>query len=267
MEPNNPLIRSRKAVLMTNPMKFRVQAGNLVFEMEGDPEFVLQQMDLHRDHIDLILSEQAKIIKSGKGLGERRRRGRPAGSARERAAGEGARRPGRQPVIVRESSLQLKPRQLARLGKHLSTLAEGGQLGKDATVFAVSYFLCTEVLGTDGFTAGDVIAAITQLGEHPAIPAADSIDVVQMLRNLAAASIGKEWVSRNSDGTFSLTEKGKAVGASGEIIRPRGRRPAGEKKEEAVANGAAGRRGRPRKSAGSGPEKGEARNPKRKRKA
>lgn len=253
---------------MTNPMKFRVQAGNLVFEMEGDPEFVLKQMDLHRDHIDLILSEQAKIIKSGKGiLGERRRRGRPAGSGRERASGEGARRPGRQPVIVRESSLQLKPRQLARLGKHLATLAEGGQLGKDATVFAVSYFLCTEVLGKDGFTAGDVIAAITQLGENPAMPPADSIDVVQMLRNLAAASIGKEWVSRNSDGTFSLTEKGKSVGASGEIIRPRGRRPAGEKKEDAMVNGAAGRRGRPRKSAEPAPGKGEARNAGRKRKA
>ena len=39
---------------MTNPTKFRVQAGNLVFEMEGEQEFVQRQMDLHRDHIDTV---------------------------------------------------------------------------------------------------------------------------------------------------------------------------------------------------------------------
>jgi hypothetical protein len=218
-------------------------------------------MDLHRDHIDLILSEQAKIIKSGKIMGSAtRRRGRPAGSGRGRARGEGGRRPGRQPVIIRESSLDLKPRAQARLGKYLSTVSDGSQLGKDATVFAVAFFLCTEVLNKDTFTAGDVIAAINQLGQHPAILPAESIDVVQMLRNLAAASIGKEWVSRNSDGTFALTPKGRAVGESGAIIRPRGRRPAEGDKPAAAPKAGTGQRGRPRKNA-QGPEKGDSNNP------
>lgn len=235
---------------MTNPTKFRVQAGNLVFEMEGDPEFVQQQMDLHREHIELILSEQAKIIKSGKITGgSGRRRGRPAGSGKGRVKDASGRRPGRQPVIIRESELALKPRQLAKLGKYLGGVADGAQLGKDATVFAVAYYLCTEVLGQESFTAGDVGAAIVQLGSNPAIPAAEAIDVVQMLRNLAATSIGKEWVSRNSNGTFSLTEKGKTIGTSGEIMRPRGRRPAeGEKKAGLAKKGnGSGKRGRPRK--------------------
>lgn len=248
---------------MTNPTKFRVQAGNLVFEMEGDPEFVRQQMDLHREHIELILSEQAKIIKSGKlAGGSGRRRGRPAGSSRGRVKGESGRRPGRQPVIIRESGLVLKPRPLAKLGKYLETVADGGQLGKDATVFAVAYYLCSEVLGQENFTAGDVAAALAQLGQNAAIPAADSIDVVQMLRNLAAISIGKEWVSRNSNGTFSLTDKGKAVGTSGEIIRPRGRRPAeGEKKPSPAAAGNGGKRGRPRKNGAGAAAKAETPKP------
>ena len=210
--------------------KFRVQAGNLVFEMEGDQAFVQQQMDLHRDHIDLILSEQAKIIKSGKLAG--RRRGRPMGSGKGRIPGEGGRRPGRQPVIVRESDLQLKPRQISKLNKYLSGLAEGGKLGKDATVFAVTYYLCGEVLGKDTFTAGDVSAAIVQLGETAPIPPIETIDVVQMLRNLAAASIHKEWIGRNNDGTFFLSEKGKTIGQSGAIVRPRGRRPAEAEKKK-----------------------------------
>lgn len=246
---------------MTNPTKFRVQAGSLVFEMEGDQKFVEQQLDLHREHIELILSEQAKIIKSGKlAGGERRRRGRPVGSG-GRPRGEGGRRPGRQPVIIRESTLELKPRQTAKLGKYLAGLAENGALGKDATVFAVAYYLCDEVLSKDTFTAGDVISAMAQLGETPVIPAPDSIDVVQMLRNLAAASIGKEWVRRNSDGTFSLTEKGKAVGVAGEIVRPRGRRPAEIDKNAPVQEKINGRRGRPRKVNGgpaAAPESTEA---------
>jgi hypothetical protein len=101
------------------------------------------------------------------------------------------------------------------------------------------------------------MAAIEQVGPHPAIPSPDSIDVVQMLRNLAAASIGKEWVSRNPDGTFSLTERGKQVGVTGEILRPRGRRPAeGDKKNEDGGEGG-NSRGRARKTAGT-PEKGES---------
>ena len=214
---------------MTNPTKFRVQAGALVFEMEGDQDFVQQRMDLHRDHIEMILAEQAKLIKNGRipvlpvSPG---RRGRPAKRDHARSVGEGGRRPGRQPVIIRESALKLKPRQRIKLGKYLAAVSRGGQLGKDATVFTIAHYLCGEVLAEDNFTAGDINAAVQQMGRESYLPPAESIDVVQMLRNLAARSIGKQWVKRNAEGTFSLTEKGKAVGASGAILRPRGRRPA-----------------------------------------
>lgn len=252
---------------MTNPTKFRVQAGALLFEMEGEQEFVQQQLELHHDHIETILAEQAKLIKSGKipasAMG-RSRRGRPAKRAR---TADASRRPGRQPVIIRESSLELKPRQLGKMDKFLASLADGGRLGKDATVFAIAYFLCKEVLGKDIFTAGDVNASLSQLGEKSFLPAAESVDVVQMLRNLAATSIGKEWVDRNADGTFSLTSKGSEVGASGSIIRPRGRRPAvaaapaADKKS--VAKAVAPKKvGRPRKNA-PGKEKAASQAPRR----
>jgi alkylated DNA nucleotide flippase Atl1 len=216
---------------MDNMTKFRVQVGALVFEMEGSQDFVQSQLDRHRDRIETILKEQARIIKSGKlplaapgrGRGRRgRRRGRPPTIA---AKGQHGRRPGRQPIIIRESSLTLKARQLNRLKKFLVEAAKGGKLGKDATVFAIAYFLCNQVLMSDKFSAGDVIAAYGQVGSLSFAPAPRSVDVVQMLRNLAAASIGKEWVVRNADGTFSLTAKGKQAGASGQIVRPRGRRP------------------------------------------
>ncbi len=211
---------------MSQVLKFRIQAGSLVFELEGPRDLVEQQLHQHREHIDMILAEQARIIKSGKllriiGAG---RRGRPPKAPR--AATERGLRPGRQPVIIRDSSLQLKPRQQAQLRKYLQALAGEGQLGKDASVFAIAWFLCTEVLNQDHFSAGDVIVALHQLGPMPFVPDAGTVDVVQMLRNLAAASIGKEWVARRADGTFALTEKGREVGQSGQIVRPRGRRPA-----------------------------------------
>jgi hypothetical protein len=218
--------------------KFRIQSGALLFEMEGDQKFVEQQLDLHRDHIETILNEQVKIIQSGKipvGSAVKGRRGRPAGSGKPTPRIKSGRKPGRQPVIIRESSLELKPRQLGKLGHYLASIGNGRKLGKDATVFATAYFLCTEVFRKDTFTAGDLSAAIRQLGQKPYLPPADSVDVVQMLRNLAATSIGKEWVDKNADGAFSLTNKGKKVGATGLIVRSRGRRPAAKK------------RGRPRK--------------------
>lgn len=232
---------------MSNETKYRLQAGNLVVEFEGSEEFVLQQKREHLEHIQLILGEQARIIKSGKAGGGRR--GRPPKAGRRgRKPGQ---RPGRQPVIIRDSSLELKPRQLSQLGKFVAQLAGGGKLGKDATVFAIAYFLCTEITRGDTFTAGDIMKAYQQLGAHPSVPEPDSVDVVQMLRNLAAVSIGKEWVMRNPDGTFSLTESGKQVGASGNVIRPRGRRPSGAAAEAAPAEPK--RRGRkPGRPAGSG---------------
>ncbi|MEN6625509.1 MAG: hypothetical protein ABFD69_04690 [Candidatus Sumerlaeia bacterium] len=251
---------------MSNETKYRVQAGNLVVEFEGSEQFVLQQKQEHLQYIQNILDEQARIIKSGKVGGGRR--GRPPKAGR-RARREPGQRPGRQPVIIRDSSLELKPRQLSQLGKFIGRLAGGTRLGKDATVFAIAYFLCTEVNAADTFTAGDVMKAYQQLGAQPAVPDPETVDVVQMLRNLAAVSIGKEWVARNPDGTFSLTQKGKDVGVSGNVIRPRGRRPAapaapaepkrrGRKPGRAAGTGrgpgrppkAEGRRrGRPRKNA------------------
>lgn len=240
---------------MDNETKFRVQAGNLLFEIEGSQEFVQQQMQEHRERIETILDEQARIIKSGK-AGAGRRRGRPPKSGR-RAPGQSGQRPGRQPLIIRDSSLELKPRQLSGLSKFVDQLAHGGKLGKDATVFAIAYFLCNEILGGDTFSAGDVMKAYQQLGATDSAPNPDSVDVVQMLRNLSAASIGKEWVVRNPDGTFSLTDKGKEVGASGNVFRPRGRRPAAK-----AASATPKRRGRkPGRPAGTG--RGPGRPPKR----
>ncbi len=208
---------------MENETKFRVKAGNLLFEIEGSQEFVQQQMQEHRERIQTILDEQARIIKSGK-MDTGRRRGRPPKAGR-RGPKQPGQRPGRQPFIVRDSKLELKPRQLSALGKFIAQLSSGGKLGKDATVFAVAYFLCQEVFGVDTFSAGDVIKAYQQLGTTAGIPNPETVDVVQMLRNLSAASIGKEWVMRNENGTFSLTQKGKDAGTSGKVFRPRGRRP------------------------------------------
>ncbi|MCE5229251.1 hypothetical protein LLG95_06600 [bacterium] len=232
---------------MDNETKFRVQAGNLLFEIEGSQDFVQKQMEEHRERIQTILAEQVRLIKSGKISGRGRgRRGRPPKAGR-RGPKQPGQRPGRQPVIVRESSLELKPRQLSGLRKFVEQLAGGGKLGKDATVFTIAYYLCNEIFKADTFTAGDVMMAYQQLGSTAGAPAPDSVDVVQMLRNLAATSIGKEWVARNADGTFSLTQKGKDAGGSGNIIRPRGRRPAAEKSAAAEPK----KRGRkPGRSAG-----------------
>lgn len=242
---------------MNNETKFRVQAGNLLFEIEGSQEFVQQQMQEHRERIQTILDEQARIIKGGK-PGAGRRRGRPPKAGRRGPKQPGP-RPGRQPVIVRESSLELKPRQLSGLGKFVAQLARGGKLGKDASVFAVAYFLCDDVFKRETFTAGDVTKAYQQLGATASTPDPDSVDIVQMLRNLSAASIGKEWVVRNPDGTFSLTQKGKDVGASGNVFRPRGRRPAAESKGKSAEPKKRGRK--PGRPAGSG--RGPGRPPKR----
>jgi hypothetical protein len=212
---------------MSNDTRFRIKAGELIFEIQGPEDFVNAQLAKHKDHIHMIVDEQMKLIRSGKfGVPKitRGRRGRPPkdGATRRGATG---RRPGRQPVIIRESELVLRPRQLSHLHKWLAGLAGDAKLGKDAAVFGIAYFLCTEVLKNDVFTAGDVIAAYRQLGKVTAAPAAASVDVVQMLRNLAAASIGKQWVERNADGTFALTAGGKQVAVAGEVVRPRGRRP------------------------------------------
>jgi hypothetical protein len=222
---------------MNKQSKFRVQAGQLLFEIEGAQSFVQGEMKKHHRQIDAILKEQAKIIKSGKAPASGKRRGRPPKSAAKSARG---RRPGRQPVIIRDSSLSLKTSQRADLKNALAKAAGDGNLGKDATVFAIAYYLCTKILKSDRFSAGDIMTAHRQLGALAFAPGPRSIDVVQMLRNLAAASIGKVWVARNADGTFSLTAKGKAVGKSGKIVRPRGRRP----KAKTAAKAAGAKRGR-----------------------
>lgn len=228
---------------MANETKFRVKAGELLFEIEGTEEFVQRQMAKHSERIDMILEEQAKLVTTGKTTTQRRGRGR-----RRRATTKGAgRRPGRQPVIIRTSDLELKPRKRQQLQKYLQEVAGEGKLGKDATVFAIAYFLCTEVLKRDKFTAGDVSVAFKQIAPQPYLPDFNSVDVVQMLRNLAAESIGKEWVVRNADGTFELSAKGKSVGESGQIVRPRGRRPSGRAK--ATVKKAKRGPGRPRKKA------------------
>lgn len=236
---------------MASESKITIRAGNLLFEMEGDTEFVRQQVERHREHIDAILSEQARLIKTGEALGARRRgrRGRPPKDASARPAG--GRRPGRQPVIIRDSKLELKPRQLSGLVKFIEKVAKGNRLGKDAAVFAIAYYLCSEIFKRDVFTAGDIAKAYHQVGKNNSAPPPQSVDVVQMLRNLAAASIGKMWVERNADGTFSLTAKGRDVGAKGQIVRPRGRRPASEDSGAATAAAAQPpkRRGRPPKHA------------------
>ena len=172
------------------------------------------------------------------------RRGRPPKNQGAKPARSG-RRPGRQPVIIRDSSLTLKPRQLSSLKNRLQELAGEGRLGKDATVFAIAHTLSTQISKSDKFTAGDVIAAYDQLGTLSFAPPSKSVDAVQMLRNLAAKSIGKEWVKRNEDGTFSLTTKGLSIGESGKIVRPRGRRPGSVKPTAKVGRKKAARRGRP----------------------
>ena len=231
--------------------RFRVQAGNLLFEVEGPKDTVQKQLDQHRKQIDRILDEQIRLIRQGEAATvtapgiepERRRPGRPKKVAGAAPAGRG-RRPGRAPVIVRDSSLKLGPRHLKRLVEFLRGLAGSSKLSKDGTVFAIAYYLTQNVLNSDRFSAGDVSMAYAQLPRMPFAPAADEVDVVQMLRNLAATSIGKMWVSRNPDGSFAVTQRGKEAGASGQVVRPRGRRPG------AVLNKATkkGRRGRPKGS-------------------
>ncbi len=234
---------------MENDHKFRVQAGELYWEIEGSEAFVQKQIDAHQELIGRILAEQARLIESGEVANYIRtgRRGRPARRGR-RGAGQ---RPGRQPVIIRDSDLVLKPRQQQQLLKSLAKLAGGGLLGKDATVFAIAWYLCNEVLKKDVFTAGDIIAVYNQLPREEFLPEPVTVDVVQMLRNLAAVSIGKEWVARNSDGTFSLTARGREVGTSGAIVRPRGRRPSASRVAATGAEAEAPRRrGRPPQVAG-----------------
>ena len=214
-------------------IKFCVQAGNLVFETEGTEAFVVEQISQHRDYIQKILREQLKLIRGGRvslAKAVPARRGRPPKKLVAGQAKKSRRRPGRQPVIIRDSSLKLKPRQLSGLQKHMKKMAGDAQLSKDAAVFGIAHYLCTEILKIDTFTAGDVMAAYVQLGKLPNAPAYRSVDVVQMLRNLAATSIGKIWVTRNDNGTFTLTAKGKKVGQAGNIVRPRGRRPGSTKK-------------------------------------
>ena len=199
--------------------RFCVQAGDLVFETEGSRASVLEQISQHRDHILKILNEQTKLIKSGKvSLVD----GEGGG---KRGAKRGRRGPGRQPLIVRESDLKLKPRQLGKLRKYLEGLAGETQLGKDATVFGIAHYLCAEVFERDTFTAGDVMAAHRQLGRMTFAPGARSVDAVQMLRNLAASSVGKMWVARHENGTFALTSRGRRAARSGKVVRRRGRRP------------------------------------------
>lgn len=231
---------------MVKTTKFRVQAGALVCEWEGSEAFVKSMAAQHRDNIGMILDEQVKIIKKGAAAPTGKRRGRPPGKSSTKKVGRPGRRPGRQPVIIRDSKLALKPRKLDQLKKYLASVAQGGRLSKDGSVFAIAYNLCTNVFNKDVFTAGDVTAAYKQIGKIDAAPPVASVDVVQMLRNLAASSIGKEWVQRNPDGTFSLTAKGKAIGASGKIVRPRGRKADTKK---AVKKAVKAKRGRPPKAA------------------
>lgn len=229
--------------------KLIIEAGELRFCIEGNEKFVAKQIAERKDHIEAILKEQLRIIKGGKASGARRGRppGRPAGKKSARKAGAG-RRPGRQPLIVRDSNLNLPEAKVNKLREFIETASGGGKLGKDATVFAIAYYLCTDVLKSDSFSAGDVIAAHQQLGKIKGVPTPGSVDVVQMLRNLAATSIGKVWVSRDPDGTFSLTAKGKAAGESGQIQRQRGRKAAPGKKAVKKAAKKAGKRGRPKKA-------------------
>lgn len=242
---------------MNNETKFHVEAGNLLTEIVELLKALKQQMQENNERIQTIVAEQSRGNKGGKAVAGRRR-GRPPKAGR-RGPKPSGQRPGRQPLIVRDSSLELKPRQLSGLGKFVQQLAVDGKLGKDAAVFAVAYYLCKEVFGGETFTAGDVIKAYRQLGATAGAPDPETVDVVQMLRNLSAVSIGKEWVVRNPDGTFSLTQKGKEVGATGNVFRPRGRRPAGER---VAASGAPKKRGRkPGRPAGSG--RGPGRPPKR----
>lgn len=218
---------------MADATRFRIQAGSLVFDMEGSEDFVKDQVRRHQKHIKDLLKQQAKIIQNAEmpvSITSTRGSDRPSKRASE--GGTGPRRPGRQPVIVRESNLKLKASELNRLKKFLKDLSRNGALGKDSTVFSIAYFLCTHILKSDKFSAGDVIVTYDKLKDLDIVPAPQSVDVIQMLRNLAAKSIGKEWVTRNEDGTFALTAKGKQVGRSGNIIRPRGRRP-GQKKAAA----------------------------------
>jgi hypothetical protein len=251
---------------MASNIKFRVQAGALAFELEGPRSFVQGQIDKHRGQIDAILEEQARLVKSGKALQPPTapaRRGRPPKQASAVGKAPRGRRPGRQPVIIRKSSLSLKATQVVKLRNRIAELAGDGKLGKDATVFAIAHYLCDQVFGGDRFSAGDVIVAYKQAGSMPKAPVAASVDVVQMLRNLAASSIGKQWVIRNADGTFSLTAKGKEVGRSGKVVRPRGRRPS--KKSASVsaklANAPKRRRGRPPKNAAKAIESAPAKRP------
>ncbi len=208
--------------------RFCVQVGNLVYEAEGSRASVLEQISQHRDHILKILNEQTKLIKRGKVSlvdGEGGVKRGAVGESVKAGTKRGRRGPGRQPLIVRESDLKLKPRALGGLRKYLEGLAGDAQLGKDATIFGIAHYLCTEVFERDTFTAGDVMAAHGQLGEMPFAPSAPSVDAVQMLRNLAATSVGKMWVARHENGTFALTSKGRRAARSGKVVRRRGRRP------------------------------------------
>lgn len=226
---------------MPDQSKFRVEAGTLAYEVAGPKSFVTSQIERHREQIAAILAEQLKLASAAAAAtspaGATRKRKGPGRPASTRSAVQ--RRPGRTPVIIRDSDLSLRASQITELRRRLQHFAHGRRLGKDATVFGIAYYLCTDVLKRDSFTAGDVMRAHEQLGKVDFAPAAAEVDVVQMLRNLAAASIGKEWVKRNEDGSFSLTAKGRRAGESGEIVRPRGRRP---RQAEAATPA---RRGRP----------------------
>jgi hypothetical protein len=217
-------------------------------------------MRANRAQIEAILEEQIRLVCAEKGAAPAvaaptaapavRRPGRPrknaaAIPAKPAAAG---RRPGRQPSIIRDSSLNLKASDVAQLRGALTAAAGDGKLGKDATVFAIAYHLCTRILKSDTFSAGDVIAAYKALGSLDCAPAAGEVDVVQMLRNLAATSIGKVWVARTDDGKFTLTKKGQAAGQSGQIVRPRGRRPKGAVAPKRAAKQTGAKRGRPKGS-------------------
>lgn len=231
---------------MVEQTKMLIEAGELRFEVTGSEKFVQKQMAEQKGTIDAILAELTKRATDA-GTRPGRKRGRPVGSKNKKKST--GRRPGRQPLIKRDSDLQLGVRQLSTLTKTLEEYATKGKLGKDATVFIIAYYLCTEILKNDQFSAGDVIAAHKQVGKLKNMPTADKVDTVQMLRNLAATSIGKVWIARNSDGTFALTEKGKKVGASGDIFRPRGRKAGSKKVAKKAVKKVAKRRGRPPKNA------------------
>ncbi len=207
--------------------RFRIQTGGLVLEIEGSEKFVLDGLTQHRSRIDTMLREQAALIRDGNipPAAVNGKRGRPTKKKAASITRKGLGKPGRQPVIIRTSDLKIPPKKLDRLKHYILSVAGDRGLGKDGIVFAIAWFLCKHVLETGDFTAGDVTRAHKQLGRLTCAPAAASVDVVQMLRNLSASSIGKEWVGRNGNGSFCLTAKGRKVGQTGNINRPRGRKP------------------------------------------